>query len=314
MDFYDRIGVGALGSRLRRLGERLAEDAARVYPRYGTELQPRWLPVFYLLAERGEESISGIAAEIGQSHASVSQIAGEMVKARYAVLKKSKNDKRVSLVTLSARGKAAAPKLQTQWTDVEAAAMGLLDDAGHDLWTALAACERALSERSLYQRVNDQRKRRESLSITVRDFESGDAKAFKSLNERWVKEHFRMEESDRRVLGDPQGEILDKGGSILVAVDEGKTAGVCALLPHGKGCLELTKLAVSPAAQGKGIGQVLTLAAIQRARDLGTKRLFLESNTVLEAAISLYRKLGFVEIQGGESHYERCNIQMELKL
>jgi len=101
MDFYDRVGIMALGSRLRRLGDRLAEDAVTIYGLYGTELQPRWFPVFYLLAERGEESVSAIADEIGHTHASVSQILREMVDAGYAKLRKQKADGRKTFVALS---------------------------------------------------------------------------------------------------------------------------------------------------------------------------------------------------------------------
>ena len=40
----------------------------------------------------------------------------------------------------------------------------------------------------------------------------------------------------------------------------------------------------------------------------------LESNTILDPAINLYRKLGFEPVQGGVSPYDRCNIQMEMWL
>ncbi|MEO0433444.1 MAG: GNAT family N-acetyltransferase, partial [Cyanobacteria bacterium J06656_5] len=67
-------------------------------------------------------------------------------------------------------------------------------------------------------------------------------------------------------------------------------------------------------AQGKGIGWLLGQAAINRARELGAETIFLESNTVLKPAINLYQKLGFRKVVGQPSPYQRCNIQMELKL
>jgi len=73
-------------------------------------------------------------------------------------------------------------------------------------------------------------------------------------------------------------------------------------------------MAVTAKARGKGIGWLLGQKAINKARELGAKRVFLESNTILEPAINLYRKLGFRKIVGHPSPYERCNIQMELKL
>ena len=52
-----------------------------------------------------------------------------------------------------------------------------------------------------------------------------------------------------------------------------------------------------------------------KARALGATRLYLESNTKLGSALSLYYKLGFRKtVAGTPSPYERCNIQMELLL
>ena len=74
-------------------------------------------------------------------------------------------------------------------------------------------------------------------------------------------------------------------------------------------------MAVSPTAQGLGIGFQLGQAAIAQARALGAKRVYLESNTKLKPALSLYHKLGFRKTVAGQpSPYERCNIQMELPL
>ena len=73
-------------------------------------------------------------------------------------------------------------------------------------------------------------------------------------------------------------------------------------------------MAVSPEAQGRGVGRKLGEALIEYARRHGVKRLFLEGNTRLEASIALYRKLGFREIPLEGKTYERCDILMELIL
>lgn len=48
---------------------------------------------------------------------------------------------------------------------------------------------------------------------------------------------------------------------------------------------ELAKLAVSPKVQGKGIGVLLCEAVVNKAKELGGKRIFIESNTRLKPAI-----------------------------
>src|SRR5579872_3349245 len=74
MDFYDRTGKMALGSRLRRLSEQMTEQAAAIYDLYQVDLHPKWFPVFYSLSPTEEKSITDIAREIGHTHPSVSQI------------------------------------------------------------------------------------------------------------------------------------------------------------------------------------------------------------------------------------------------
>jgi len=136
--------------------------------------------------------------------------------------------------------------------------------------------------------------------------------SFKRLNEEWITRWFEMEEADYKSLDRPQEYILDTGGHILIALCEDEPVGTCALIRMNADTYELAKMSVSSQVRGKGIGFLLGQATIQKARSLGARRLYLESNTILEPAVRLYRKLGFQEIQGATSPYERCDIQMEL--
>lgn len=140
--------------------------------------------------------------------------------------------------------------------------------------------------------------------------------AFKALNEEWITKYFKMEEMDRISLNHPKEYILDKGGYIAVALLNEEPVGVCALIKttYGGFDYELAKMGVSPKTQGKGIGKLLGNHIIEKAKFLGAKRIFLESNRVLKPAINLYLKLGFKEIVGATSPYERSDIQMELDL
>ena len=314
MDFYDRVGKVALGSRLRRLGDLLAEDATKIYALYGSDLQPRWYPVYQYLLQEGEASVSAIGEAIGHSHASISQIVRDMVKGGFAALKKCDADGRVSLVALTQKGRGSEAALQKQSVDVLSAVEAIQRESGVDLWKALAATEKVLAGKSLFQRVQESREGKSDRGIRVVDYSPLYAKAFRDLNEAWIRQYFAIEAADRKALHHPDKNILQKGGHILVALDGEQPVGVCALLPHGEKCFELAKMAVDPSTQGKGIGRTLGEAAIAWAKAAGAARIFLESNTILESAIRLYRKLGFQEISGEASPYQRCNIQMELRL
>lgn len=83
------------------------------------------------------------------------------------------------------------------------------------------------------------------------------------------------------------------------------------LIKIDKDTFELVKMAVSEKAQGKNIGWLLGQKVIEKAKELGARKVYLESNTVLTPAINLYYKLGFERVVGLPSPYARANIQME---
>jgi DNA-binding MarR family transcriptional regulator/GNAT superfamily N-acetyltransferase len=316
MDFYNNAGKVALGSRLRRLSEQLTEDASQVYKMYNVALQPKWFPVFHALSQRQDKTITAIAEEIGHSHPSVSTIIREMVKQGIVIEKKDKLDGRKNVIGLSKKGKEVIANIAPQYIDVTNAIEDALSQTRYDLWKAIEEWEFLLNQKSLLRRVQEQKKLRESRDVHIVDYKPAYLEAFKRLNEEWISKYFKMETADHKALDNPQKNIIAKGGHILVALYNNEPVGVCALIKMDDPVYEyeLAKMAVSPAAQGKNIGWLLGKAAIDKARSLGVKKLYLESNTILQPAINLYHKLGFQKVVGHATPYERCNIQMELVL
>ena len=153
--------------------------------------------------------------------------------------------------------------------------------------------------------------------IEIRDFQSGDAAAFERLNLDWIEHYFEVEPKDREVLGRPEPLILAPGGAIFMAIDAaGGAVGTVGMIAMDSTdtSFELAKMGVAESARGCGVGQRLAEAVINRARTRGAERVYIESSTTLAPAIQLYRKLGFIEIEGFPSPYARCDIQLELRL
>lgn len=156
------------------------------------------------------------------------------------------------------------------------------------------------------------------MALAVRPYASPDRLAFRDLNIAWVEEYFEVEAEDRAQLENPDAAILDKGGRILIAELDGEAVGTVALLPgHGEATVELIKMSARADLRGQGIGRALMTAAIETAREMGAQRVWLETNTVLDAALALYRKSGFRELPPQDcsaTPYARCNCQMVLEL
>ncbi|WP_373998449.1 GNAT family N-acetyltransferase [Bdellovibrio bacteriovorus] len=316
MKIFEQLGRVALGTRVRFFGEKIADDATKIYSLYDIDMNPKWFPVFYVLSQDEERTITSIADEIGHSHASVSKIVKEMMKARLILEKTSRQDKRRTLVSLSKSGQDMARKIEAQYLDVKAAVEELSAQSKNDLWKALEEWEYLFAQKSLFARVAEQKKKRESAKVEIVPYSRKYRSAFLELNEEWIRTYFKIEQADRDALGDPEGYILKRGGFIFIALLNNKPVGVCALIKRDDPTYpyELAKMAVAPEARGKNIGWLLGNAVVEKAKELKAKKLFLESNTILKPAISLYEKLGFKKVVGPPTPYERCNIQMELKL
>ncbi|HEU4699028.1 MAG TPA: GNAT family N-acetyltransferase [Gemmatimonadales bacterium] len=139
--------------------------------------------------------------------------------------------------------------------------------------------------------------------------------AFAALNREWIERHFVMEPADHAVLDDPEGAILAPGGAIFFVLEDGVPLGTCALIVHAPGVLELAKMAVAPAARGRGYAKLLMAAALAHARASGAQTVELVSSRSLAPALALYRQYGFVEVPlGPAEEYARADIKMALAL
>lgn len=150
--------------------------------------------------------------------------------------------------------------------------------------------------------------------IEILPYSSAHQEAFKELNLAWIRAHWEPEPADFRILDSPETSIIGKGGYIAIAARGEEVLGTCALIKLDETSFELAKMAVSAAARGHGIGWMLGNAVVNKAREFGATRIYLESNTVLEPAMRLYRRLGFKRIRAQPSPYQRCNVHMELLL
>ena len=156
------------------------------------------------------------------------------------------------------------------------------------------------------------------MKLRFRSYRAGDANAFRTLNEAWIRTYFTLEEKDRTTLGDPEKYILVPGGHIFFAEEETQgIVGCCALERIGDAEFELSKMAVEEAHRGQGIARGLMQFVVQQARALDASRLFLVTNHTLTNAIALYRSAGFEHLPPArvpKSPYARADVFMELLL
>lgn len=110
--------------------------------------------------------------------------------------------------------------------------------------------------------------------------------------------------------------LFQKEKSVLwVAESEDKVVGCCGIFPTDNlpdDYVELVKFYLSSGARGKGIGKMLMEKSLQSAKEMGYKKIYIESLPEFDKAVSIYKKNGFVKLNQslGNSEHSGCNVWM----
>jgi DNA-binding MarR family transcriptional regulator/N-acetylglutamate synthase-like GNAT family acetyltransferase len=313
MDIISDMGPVFLGSRLKRLAERMQADAARVLDEAGLPVQPAHMPLLVAL-DRAPMTIGQLVEAIGTSQPGITRGIGQLVEMGLVQSERGR-DQRQRLISLTAKGKAAMARARhLALPRISAAVASVFATLGTDFLKDVATLEAALDERSLYVRATDA----ERPLLSIREYAPELAKDFHDINAEWISTMFRLEETDLEVLRNPDTRIIAPGGDILFVEAEGLgIVGTCALQKTGPGAYELTKMGVRGTARGLKAGEFLLEAMIERAKAMQVETLYLLTNARCEAAIHLYEKLGFrhdadIMARYG-ARYERCNVAMRYR-
>lgn len=301
-----------LGTRMRRLIEMLTNDMERVYAEQGIEFRTGHFYALYAIVKRGPLTINEVASLAGFSHSAVSQTIKKLVSLDVLETRPT-DDGRQKRVHLTPHGERVVERLRPTWVAIEAVVKDAIKEGGVDFLAAITGVESAFRRVSVYDRLQEKLLAPKAQArFEIVPYHTRWRDAFHDLNIWWVEKYFKVEAIDKKVLADPEGEILALGGEIFFAVVDEKAVGAVAMKLTEPGVFELTKLGVDPRVQQGGMGKALCLEVIERFKARGGKTLFLETNSILTPAIKLYEKIGFKQLPFPvESPYERANYYME---
>lgn len=312
MDIIRDLGPGFLGSRLKRLSERMQSGAARISASAGLRAQPSHM-AFLAALDGAPRTIGQLVQAIGISQPGVTRSVGQLL-ALGLVRSEQGEDLRQRTISLTPEGEHELARAKVHvWPKAEAAVRALLGAEADRFMQQIAELESALSVTSL-----DVLAERAGNMMTIREYSDDLAHHFRDINAQWINAMFRIEPADRVVLDNPRRHIIDEGGAILFVEAPGLgIVGAGALLPSRDGGLELTKMGVRESARGLKAGEYLLSALIERARSMVGDPFFLLTNWRCAAAIHLYEKSGFqhdaeIMMRYG-ARYERCDVAMRYR-
>lgn len=316
MNIVDRLGAIAISIRLIRLGEYFRKEVGLVYKNQQIDFEPKWFAVVSTLHYKGSASINEIADEIGLSHPAIIGLVKELEAQKLLKSIRHETDSRKRMIELTEKAKTLIKRMEPIWRDITISIEQLMKECNSNLMMAMMETEALVKKKAFSERVKQNIQAREIEDVLILDYNGKLKNHFKELNEEWIQKYFELEKKDKEMLGNPDKHIIKKGGTILFAQYHHEIVGTCALIKYSNDRYELAKMAVTTSAQGKKIGEKLMLASIEKAKQLKAKKIFLVSNTKLYAALSLYKKMGFVTVPltNRDAEYERVDIKMELVL
>lgn len=312
VDVLRDMGAAFLGSRLKRLGERMQAGAAKVIADAGLEVQPAHMPLLVAL-DGNSLTIGQIVQAVGVSQPGVTRGVGQLIAMGLARADIG-SDQRHRAISLTDSGTAVVARARLHvWPQVAEAVERLLGGRADTFLHMLADVESALAATPL-----DQLATRSTPGLSIRDYSDDLATDFRDINAEWITDMFQMEDTDRKTLDNPRASIIDAGGAILFVEAKGMgIVGACALRKTSTTGFELTKMGVRKAARGLKAGEFLLRAVIDRADAMGADPLYLLTSSRCAAAIHLYEKLGFrhdaVIMADYGACYARCDVAMRYR-
>ena len=153
-DVVRALGYLCLGTRLKRIGERLQSDTQKIIDEYDAPVQPALYPLLAALDRLGPLGIGEIAEALGITQPGATRSVSELTKMGLVAAEAPPDDQRRRVITLTETGRAAVHQGKTViWPRIEAAVAELCRDLPEGLLAQLAAIEDRLAERPLVRRA-----------------------------------------------------------------------------------------------------------------------------------------------------------------
>ncbi len=140
------------------------------------------------------------------------------------------------------------------------------------------------------------------MTVTIRTLTADDTEALEQVRKffrtyaAWLGVDLSYQNFDQEMASLP-GAYATPQGRLFFAEVDGRPAGCVGVrpLPDSDGVCEMKRLYVEPEERGHGVGATLAMAAIKAAKEIGYRKLMLDTLPNMRMAVKLYRELGFKE-------------------
>ncbi len=153
-DIVRKKGYLTLGSRLKRIGERLQADVQHLLNQRDIPIQSGQYPLLVTLEEVGPLAVGDLAIALGVSQPGITRSVGQLARQNLVTIQRGKEDQRTKTVALTKQGQTIVTDGRNHiWPHIETSLGEILSGQSGTLIEQLNMLEDALDESSLPQRI-----------------------------------------------------------------------------------------------------------------------------------------------------------------
>ncbi|BBM84594.1 bifunctional helix-turn-helix transcriptional regulator/GNAT family N-acetyltransferase [Candidatus Uabimicrobium amorphum] len=248
-------------------------------------------------------TIGDLAKILQLDKSTMSRVVYELIQKGCLEYSQNPNDRRQKLVHLTPQGQKQVDAINNVANSHVQRALDLL-----------TAKEQKLVEQGLALYAKALANCRQEQEFTVREITKEDNAAMASIVRRVLAE-FEFSgpgtAADDTELEDMFATYNKPKTAYFIAVKDNRVIGGGGFAPlkgSKSDICELQKMYLLPEARGLGLGEKLLRQSLEKAKEMGYKKCYLETAFAMNKARNLYKKLGFTELKksmGDTGHY-RC--------
>jgi DNA-binding MarR family transcriptional regulator len=153
-DIVRKKGYLTLGSRLKRMGERLQADVQQLLNQRDIPIQSSQYPLLVTLEEHGPLAVGDLAVALGVSQPGITRSVGQLARQNLVTIQRGKEDQRTKTVALTKKGKTIVTDGRSHiWPHIEASLGEILSGHSGTLIEQLDILEDALDKYSMPERI-----------------------------------------------------------------------------------------------------------------------------------------------------------------
>ncbi len=148
-DVIRKLGYLALGTRLKRLGERMQAQTQRIFEDHGVALQAGQFPFLAAIDSLGPSTIGELADALGVSQPGATRTLAQLADDGWVAITTAPDDQRRKSVVLSTKGQHLVETAKRElWPVIESAVRALWRDASRARCSTSWGRSRMASRRS----------------------------------------------------------------------------------------------------------------------------------------------------------------------